>query len=210
MSIFRNHRGQLRKMNTALVVLTTMYVVGVTAAFSAPHWVSSTSALAPLAAFAATPLGIGILATVVIALIGLAIYAISRDNKISELEAMKFVVDSGNVKLQVTGDEFEYIKKNNKNKDKDGKSIDGEYRIDFSNSDGRECYVIVVSEKSKEMGNTLLLNITSLNMKDDDGKYVTQADMLKALGLDKTGAKEFNTYLNSIIIGQPVSQEQTR
>ncbi|CCF78185.1 hypothetical protein wOo_05320 [Wolbachia endosymbiont of Onchocerca ochengi] len=210
MSIFRNHRGQLRKMNVALVALTSLYVVGATAAFSAPHWVSSTSALTPLAAFAATPLGIGILATVAVALVGLAMYAISKNNKISELEAMKFVVDSGNVKLQVTKKEFEYIKRNNKNRDKDGRIVEGEYRIDFANSEGKECYVIVTSEKSQEMGNTLLLNISSLNMKSNEGKYVAQTDMSKTLGLDRAGAKEFNTYLNSVIIGQTVDQEQAK
>ncbi len=210
MSIFRNHRGQLRKMNVALVALTSLYVVGATAAFSAPHWVSSTSALTPLAAFAATPLGIGILATVAVALVGLAMYAISKNNKISELEAMKFVVDSGNVKLQVTKKEFEYIKRNNKNRDKDGRIVEGEYRIDFANSEGKECYVIVTSEKSQEMGNTLLLNIRSLNMKSNEGKYVAQTDMSKTLGLDRAGAKEFNTYLNSVIIGQTVDQEQAK
>ncbi len=210
MSIFRNHRGQLRKMNVALVALTSLYVIGATAAFSAPHWVSSTSALTPLAAFAATPLGIGILATVAVALVGLAMYAISKNNKISELEAMKFVVDSGNVKLQMTKKEFEYIKRNNKNRDKDGRIVEGEYRIDFANSEGKECYVIVTSEKSHEMGNTLLLNISSLNMKNNEGKYVAQTDMSKALGLDRVGAKEFNTYLNSVIVGQTVGQEQTK
>ncbi|MDF0607372.1 hypothetical protein HSX44_00385 [Wolbachia endosymbiont of Onchocerca gibsoni] len=210
MSIFRNHRGQLRKMNVALVALTSLYVVGATAAFSAPHWVSSTSALTPLAAFAATPLGIGILATVAVALVGLAMYAISKNNKISELEAMKFVVDSGNVKLQVTKKEFEYIKRNNKNRDKDGRIVEGEYRIDFANSEGKECYVIVTSEKSQEMGNTLLLNISSLNMKSNEGKYVAQTDMSKTLGLDRAGAKEFNTYLNSVIVGQTVDQEQAK
>ncbi len=210
MSIFRNHRGQLRKMNVALVALTSLYVVGATAAFSAPHWVSSTSALTPLATFAATPLGIGILATVAVALIGLAMYAISKNNKISELEAVKIVVDSGNVKLQVTKKEFEYIKRNNKNRDKDGRIVEGEYRIDFANSEGKECYVIVTSEKSQEMGNTLLLNISSLNMKSNEGKYVAQTDMSKTLGLDRAGAKEFNTYLNSVIIGQTVDQEQAK
>ncbi|QKX02040.1 hypothetical protein [Wolbachia endosymbiont of Dirofilaria (Dirofilaria) immitis] len=210
MSIFRNHRGQLRKMNAALVALTSLYVIGAAAAFSAPHWVSSTSALTPLAAFAATPLGIGILVTVAVVLIGLVVYAISKNNKISELEAMKFIVDSGNVKLQVTRKEFEYIKKNNKNKDKDGKVAEGEYRIDFANSEGKECYVIVTSEKSQEVGNTLLLDISSLSMKSDEGKYVAQTEMSKILGLDKAGAKEFNTYLNSVIVGQAVEQEQTK
>ncbi|QKX01289.1 hypothetical protein GOY14_03090 [Wolbachia endosymbiont of Dipetalonema caudispina] len=209
MLIFKNHRGQLRKTNTALVVLASLYIVGSAVVLSAPHLVSSTSVLAPLAAFAATSLGIGVLITIAVVLVSLATYAISKNNKISELEAMKFIVDNGNVKLQITRKEFEYIRKNNKNKDKDGKIIEDEYRIDFINSDGKECYVIITSEKSKEIGNTLLLNISALNMKSDDGKYIIQTEILKVLGLDKVGAKEFNTYLNSVIIGH-IDREQTR
>lgn len=69
MLTFKNHRGQFHKTNTALVALTTLYVIGAAVALSSPYWVSSTCTLAPLAAFAATPLGIGVLATVAIALV---------------------------------------------------------------------------------------------------------------------------------------------
>ncbi|CAD7011245.1 unnamed protein product, partial [Ceratitis capitata] len=95
------------------------------------------------------PLGIGILATVAVALVGLAMYAISKNNKISELEAMKFVVDSGNVKLQVTKKEFEYIKRNNKNRDKDGRIVEGEYRIDFATQRVRNAMLLLQREEPR-------------------------------------------------------------
>lgn len=38
-------------------------------------------------------------------------------------------------------------------------------------------------------------------MKSNEGENVAQTDMSKKLRLDRAGAKEFNTYLNSVIFG---------
>lgn len=54
MSILKKHR---HKTNIALVALTSLYVIGTAVVLSTPYWVSSTSLLAPIAVFAATPLG---------------------------------------------------------------------------------------------------------------------------------------------------------
>ncbi|MDM8334905.1 hypothetical protein [Wolbachia pipientis] len=213
MLTFKNRRGQLHKMNTALVALTVVYVAGAAAVISAPYWGYSIPALAPLAAFAATPLGIGVLAAVAVALVGLAIYTISKNNKISELEAKKIVVDGDKVKLQVTRKELEHIKENNKNEDKDGKVVEGEYRIDFTNPEGKECYVIVTSEKSQEIGDAVFLSIKSQVVKNDrGGALVGESELLKMLGLGtgEKDAKVFNTYLKKAIITQVASQEQEK
>ncbi|MCM1001074.1 MAG: hypothetical protein KTV72_01915, partial [Wolbachia endosymbiont of Melophagus ovinus] len=114
MPIFKNHRGQFHKMNTALVALTSLYAIGAVVALSSPYWASSYPALAPLVAFAATPLGMFMLAAPAIILAGLALYAISKNNEISELKAPKLIVHNGQVMLQVTRDVFEEMKENNK------------------------------------------------------------------------------------------------
>ncbi|WP_250296650.1 hypothetical protein [Wolbachia endosymbiont of Oedothorax gibbosus] len=202
MRIFTNHRGQFHKTNTALVALTSLYVIGAAVALSSPYWVSSTCMLAPLAAFAATPLGIGILATVAVALVGLAVYAISRNNKISELNAPKIVVKDDKVMLQVTKEVYEDIKANNKNKDKDGKNVEGEYRINFS-LDGKDYYVTgEIGDGKAVFADTVFLNINSLAKKNDKGEYVSISDEVKRLeelGLNKEENKGVNTYLGSLI-----------
>ena len=66
MPIFKNHCGQFHKMNTALVALTSLYVIGAAVALSLPYWASSCPVLAPLATFATTPLGIGVLTFVAV------------------------------------------------------------------------------------------------------------------------------------------------
>lgn len=38
MLTFKNHRGQFHKTNTALVALTSLYVIGAAVALSAPYW----------------------------------------------------------------------------------------------------------------------------------------------------------------------------
>lgn len=214
MPIFKNHRGQFHKMNTALVALTSLYAIGAVVALSSPYWASSYPALAPLAAFAATPLGIGILATVAVALIGLAVYAIRKNNEISELKAPKFVIINGKVKVQVAEAVLKEIKENNKNKDKDGKVIEGEYRIDFTNSEGKECYVIVTSEKSQGMGDAEFLSIKSQAMKNSSGEYgsIDESNLLKTLGLGtgEKDAKVFNTYLEKVVVQAAQSQEQNK
>ncbi len=77
MLTFKNHRGQFHKTNAALATFTALYVIGAAVALSAPYWVSSTSMLAPLAAFAATPLRMGVLAFVAAALTYLVLLVIS-------------------------------------------------------------------------------------------------------------------------------------
>ncbi|WP_264328615.1 hypothetical protein [Wolbachia endosymbiont (group A) of Andrena hattorfiana] len=187
MLTFKNHRGQFHKTNTALVALTSLYVIGAAVALSAPYWVSSTSMLAPLAAFAATPLGMSVLAFVAVALICLAVYAISKSNEISELKAWKIVsVSDTQSVLQITKGELKYIEENNKNKDKDGNLIDDEYRIDFVNQKGKEGYVIVQEAISDMVPDITLLLIKSRAMKNDEGgEYVPigNSKLVNELGL---------------------------
>lgn len=213
MRIFTNHCGNYHKMNIALVALTSVYVIGAAVALSSPYWVSSTCTLAPLAAFAATPLGIGILATVAVALVGLAVYAISKNNKTSELNAPKIVVKDDKVMLQVTEEVYEDIKANNKNKDKDGKTVESEYRINFS-LDGKDYYVTgKIGDGKAVFGDTLLLDINSLAVKNDKGEYVPISDtskQLEELGLNKKENKGVNTYLGSSIVEQFASEGQAK
>lgn len=126
MLIFKNHRGQLHKTNTALLVLTSLYVIGAAVALSSPYLMSSTYILAPLAAFAAKPLGTSVLAFVTVALISLAIYSFMKNNEISELKAPRIVAGSFQryLMLQVTNKDLEFIEKNYKNEN-------GEYTIDL-------------------------------------------------------------------------------
>ncbi|MDX5462446.1 MAG: hypothetical protein O7157_02670 [Wolbachia endosymbiont of Tetragnatha montana] len=206
MLTFKNHCGQFHKTNTALVALTSLYVIGAAVALSSPYWVSSTCMLAPLAAFAATPLGIGVLAFVAVALIGLAIYTISRNNKISELNAPKIINSpDDDVALQVTKEVYEDIKANNKNKDKDGKNVEGEYRINFS-LDSKDYYVTgEIGDGKAVFVDTVFLNINSLAKKNDKGEYVSISDEVKRLeelGLNKKENKGVNTYLGSLIVEQ--------
>ncbi|WP_338406020.1 MULTISPECIES: hypothetical protein [unclassified Wolbachia] len=212
MLTFKNHCGQFHKTNTALVALTALYVIGAAVALSSPYWVSSTSMLAPLAAFAATPLGIGILAIVAIALTSLAIYAISKNNKTSELNAPKIVDNDKQAALLVTKDTFTEMASNNQVKDEKGKVEEGKCYIDFS-LEGKNYRIIVnnLPDKGNTVGNTLLLSINSLEEKNDEGKFeaVNKTEWNKTLGLDKEGAKEVNTYLGSLIVEQVASQQQT-
>ncbi|WP_265035531.1 MULTISPECIES: hypothetical protein [unclassified Wolbachia] len=216
MLTFKNHRGQFHKTNTALVALTSLYVIGAAVALSSPYWVSSTSMLAPLAAFAATPLGIGVLAFVSIALIYSAMSAIIKNNEISELKTWKIVSmsDTQSV-LQITKGELKYIEENNKNKDEDGNLIDDEYRIDFVNQKGKEGYIIVT--KTQEAINDMVLDIMLLPiksqaMKNDEGKYVLigNGKLVNELGLrtKENDARVFDFYLQEAVVKQVASQQQ--
>lgn len=214
MLTFKNHCGQFHKTNTALVALTALYVIGAAVALSSPYWVSSTSMLAPLAAFAATPLGIGILAIVAVALVSSAMYAISKNNEISELKAPKIVVhndrkNSKETALLVTEDILMEMARNNQVKDEEGKVEKGKHYIAFS-LEGKNYRIIVdINQLTNMLGNTLLFKISSLKEKNDEGKFeaVNETKWNKTLGLDKDGAKEVNTYLGSVIAKQ-VAQEK--
>jgi|GEM_PF-3773570 len=204
MPIFKNHRGQFHKMNTALVALTSLYVIGAAVALSSPYWASSCPMLAPLAAFAATPLGIGILTFVAIALTGLAIRAIIQNNEISEEKAPKVTKDG----LLVRRNVHEDMKKNNQVKDDNGNAKPGQYYIDFNLGD-KNYRVIVGDKPTIELGNTLLFKISSLEVKNDDGKYASmtnQSKALEALGLQQ--GNEVSTYLGELSVAQAASQEK--
>lgn len=168
--------------------------------------------LAPLAAFAATPLGMSVLAFVAVALIYSAISAIIKNNEISELKAPKVVEKDGKVMLQVTKEVYEEIKANNQNKDKDGKTVEGEYRINFS-LEGKDYYVTgKIGDGKAEFGDTVFLDINSLAVKNDKGEFEPIADQskkLEELGLNKEENKGVNTYLGSLIVEQVASQQQT-
>ncbi|WP_353288581.1 hypothetical protein [Wolbachia endosymbiont (group A) of Pogonocherus hispidulus] len=216
MLTFKNHYGQFHKTNTALVALTSLYVIGAAVALSAPYWVSSTSMLAPLAAFAATPLGMSVLAFVAVALICLAVYAISKNNEISELKAWKIVsVSDTQSVLRITKGEFKYIKENNKNKDKDGNLIDDEYRIDFVNQKGKEGYVIVQESINDMVPDIMLLLIKSRAMKNDEGgEYVPigNGKLVNELGLrtKENDARVFDFYLQEAVVEQVASEEKAK
>ncbi|MBR9984077.1 MAG: hypothetical protein MUP48_06600 [Wolbachia endosymbiont of Homalodisca vitripennis] len=214
MPIFKNHCGQFHKTNTALVALTSLYVIGAAVALSAPYWVSSTCTLAPLAAFAATPLGIGVLAFVAVALVGLAISAISKNNEISELKAPKIVIKDDKVMLQVTKEVYEDIKANNQNKNEKGEVIKDEYRISFSLLAGKDYYVTgKFGDGKAEFGDIVSLDINSLAKKNDKGEYVPISDnkkQLEELGLNKEENKGVNTYLGSLIVEQVASEQKAK
>ncbi|MDG7052507.1 MAG: hypothetical protein LKM45_01310 [Wolbachia endosymbiont of Alcedoecus sp.] len=202
MPFYKDHCGQYHKANIAFAALTSLYVIGAAVALSSPYWASSYPALASLAAFAATPLGIGILSTVSVALIGLAVYAISKNNKVSEEKAPKVTKDG----LLVRRDVYEKMKENNKNKNKEGQLIDDEYYIDFFKD--KNYRVVVSGEPNEEQGNTLLFEIDSLKVKGDDGKYAPLADKnneLETLGL-KQSSDEINTYLGKLSSVTPVQE----
>ncbi|VDO70048.1 unnamed protein product [Onchocerca flexuosa] len=78
----------------------------------------------------------------------------------------------------------------------EGRIVEGEYGTDFANSEGKVmlccCYRLRRAKKWVILGSY------------NEDKYVAQRDMSKTLGLDRAGAKEFNAYLNSIIVGQTV------
>ncbi|WP_353283212.1 hypothetical protein [Wolbachia endosymbiont (group A) of Pogonocherus hispidulus] len=213
MLTFKNHRGQFHKTNTALVALTSLYVIGAAVALSAPYWVSSTSMLAPLAAFAATPLGIGVLAFVAVALVSLAIYSINKNNEISELKAPNIVTSSNKIMLQLTKEMHEDIKANNQNKNEKGEVIKDEYRINFS-LEGKDYYVTgKIGDSEMEFYNIVFLDIDSLAMKNDKGEFKLIADQskkLKELGLNKEENKGVNTYLGSLIVEQVASEEKAK
>lgn len=210
MLTFKNHHGQFHKTNTALVALTSLYVIGAAVALSSPYWVSSTSMLA---AFAATPLGIGVLAFVAIVLTSLAIYAISKNNKISEVKAPKIVKDNDKAELLVTKEVYEDIKANNQNKNEKGEVIKDEYRIYFS-LEGKDYYVTgEIGDGKAAFGDTVFLGINSLAKKNDKGEYVSISDnekQLEELGLNKGENKGVNTYLGSLIVEQVASEQEAK
>lgn len=191
MLIFKNHRGQLHKTNTALLVLTSLYVIGAAVALSSPYLMSSTYILARLAAFAATPLGMSVLAFVTVALISLAIYSFMKNNEISELKAPRIVAGSSQryLMLQVTNKDLEFIEKNYKNEN-------GEYTIDFTNSKGEifkaKSYGQIRYVNNPEpilLGNTKLLDLHQLSKKNGGGIFeeINCGQELEMLGL---GTKE--------------------
>ncbi|GFT22510.1 uncharacterized protein NPIL_455771 [Nephila pilipes] len=198
---FKNHRGQSHKTNIAFVALAALCAIGAIVALSAPFWRSST------AAFATTPETF-ILAGTNITLAYLAIYTISRNNKISELKAPKVFSECGEAKLLVTKEVYEEMKKDNQVKDN---AEEDKWYIDFSLKG--ENYRITVdgqSDNDETVGNSLLLIINSLEVKNKEGKFETvdKTEWNKTLGLDKEGAKEVNTYLGSLIVEQVASQQQ--
>ncbi|WP_264338514.1 hypothetical protein [Wolbachia endosymbiont (group A) of Cheilosia soror] len=136
----------------------------------------------------------------------LAIYTISRNNKISELKAPKIVVN-GEAKLLVTKEVYEEMKKDNQVKDN---AEEDKWYIDFSLKG--ENYRIAVDgqfDNDETIGNTLLLSINSLEVKNKKGKFeAIEEEWDKTLGLDKDGAKEVNTYLGQLISVEQVASQQ--
>ncbi|WP_341823768.1 hypothetical protein [Wolbachia endosymbiont (group A) of Agelastica alni] len=100
------------------------------------------------------------------------------------------------------------MKKDNQVKDN---AEEDKWYIDFSLKG--ENYRITVGGQfgnDETVGNSLLLIINSLEVKNKKGKFETvdKTEWNKTLGLDKEGAKEVNTYLGSLIVEQVASQQQ--
>ncbi|WP_341810752.1 hypothetical protein [Wolbachia endosymbiont (group A) of Campoletis raptor] len=111
----------------------------------------------------------GRLAFVAAALTYLAIYAISKNNEISELKALKVIKDG----LLVTEDAFREIARNNQVKDEEGKVEKDKYYIDFS-LEGKNYRIIVdINQFTNKLGNTSLFEIDSLEVKNKEGKFET-------------------------------------
>ncbi|WP_264331126.1 hypothetical protein [Wolbachia endosymbiont (group B) of Erebia ligea] len=210
MSILKTHR---HKTNIAIVALTSLYVIGTAVALSTPYWVSSTSLLAPLAVFAATPLGISVLAFAAVALASLAIYFIIKNNEISEPKIPSIVIKSceGDLFVKVKDEDFEYIKKHNQNKNQDGSVIPDEYRIDFI----LESHSYYITATSKEMDNNNgLLKINSLGRNNDKGEYELIPEYKKkletlGLGSEENGPKELIIRpMPSSIVKSPEAEQQ--
>lgn len=209
MSILKTHR---HKTNIAIVALTSLYVIGTAVALSTPYWVSSTSILAPIAVFAATPLGISVLAFAAVALASLAIYFIIKNNEISEPKIPSIVIKSceGDLFVKVKDEDFEYIKKHNQNKNQDGSVILDEYRIDFI----LESHSYYITATSKEMNDDYgLLKINSLGRKNDKDEYKLiheDKQELKTLGLysEENDAKELTIRLVPSLIVKSSEDEQ--
>lgn len=110
MLTFKKYR---KTTDTAVILLASLYVIGTAVALSTPYWVSSTSLLAPIAVFAATPLGISVLAFAAVALASLAIYFIIKNNEISEPKIPSIVIKSceGDLFVKVTDEALEFLKK---------------------------------------------------------------------------------------------------
>ncbi|GFR25201.1 uncharacterized protein TNCT_190241 [Trichonephila clavata] len=93
------------------------------------------------------------------------------------------------------------MKKDNQVKDN---AEEDKWYIDFSLKG--ENYRIAVDgqfDNDETIGNTLLLSINSLEVKNKEGKFeAIEEEWDKTLGLDKDGAKEVNTYLGSLIVEQ--------
>ncbi|WP_264736117.1 hypothetical protein [Wolbachia endosymbiont (group A) of Rhinocyllus conicus] len=170
--------------------------------------------LAPLAAFAATPLGMSVLAFVAVALICLAVYAISKNNEISELKAWKLSVSSdyAHLVLQVLSEDSKFIEENYK--------VDDKHRIDCVNSKG-EVYRITLDGHVKYkdndhpilLGSTYLFRVSSLDVKDGEGKYVSINDRSKqletlGLGLEDQYPKELSiTFMPSTVMQKPAAEQ---
>ena len=175
---------------------------------------SSTSILAPIAVFAATPLGISVLAFVAVALVSLAIYSIIKNNKISEPKTPNIVIISnkGDLFAKVKDEDFEYIKKHTQNKHQNGDIITDEYLIYFS----LESKSYYITATSKEMNNNDgLLKINSLGRKNDKDEYKLiheDKQELKTLGLysEENDAKELTIRLvpSSTVKSSKVEQQE--
>lgn len=213
---FKNHRGEYNKANIGLASSAAISVIAAIATISMPYWGLATTSI-----LAATPLGIGVLAGFAVlfaALAGLAVYAINRNNKISEMEGPKIISCGmlgsrgiiGNdcaVYLCLTQKDYEYIKQNH--------FISGERRINFTNPEGEACYLIYKHFDGLSIfSNTLYLEIDSLGVKDKNGKDKVLKDtkeQLSALGLGirRNGKKEISiTFAPSPTVEAPQVQQK--
>ncbi len=122
------------------------------------------------------------------------VYAINKNNKISELKAPKIVVtNDGKVVIQMIEDVYNKIKESNKTRMKKVSMIDDEYCLYFSLED-KDYRITIDDQLFQQEVNILLLGIASLEAKNKDGEYTSAGESEVTNKLDKQGA-EVNTYL---------------
>lgn len=211
MPIYVDNFGRCRVPNIALTFLiipagiasiTSLVVI------SMPYWSPAAIAFfappASLVAFAATPLGMGILAGFAALCALVAVLAISHviaNNEISEMKGPKVVLTVDlrkkcNLALQVTKEDYEHITTNYQKMNEQGQPVPDEFCIGFTSPEGKKVRIIGKNNEPVLSGNYVGLLITSVEVKDS-GNYISKkqlVDQLRELGLG-TGdddTKEFS------------------
>lgn len=200
MPTYVDNFGRCRVPNIALTLLIIPAgIASITSlvTISMPYWSPAAIAFfappASLVAFAATPIGMGILAgfAALFALVAvLTILQVIANNEISEMKGPKvvLVVDlkkECNLVLQVTKEDYEHITTNYQKMNEQGQPVPDEFCIGFTRSEGKKVRIIGKNNEPILSGNYVGLLIASVEVKDS-GNYVSQeelADQLRALGL---------------------------
>ncbi|WP_341807793.1 hypothetical protein [Wolbachia endosymbiont (group E) of Neria commutata] len=199
MSTYVDNLGRCRGKNIALTFLIIpagLSSIASLVTISMPYWSPAPIAFfappAPLVAFAATPLGMGILAGFAALFALMAVLAISHviaNNKISEMEGPKIVLCNERsliLEVQKTNGDYEYITTKYQRKNDDDKLIPNEFCMGFTNSEGERVRIVFTNNKPILSGNYVGLLIASVEVKGSNDNYVLKEDLedqLSALGL---------------------------